>query len=354
MRRKLRHDAGAAMIVTALTAALAGCDRRVPEPGPDPGVATTATAAASAAMGAAASEDPRGALVPADDAKTAIEQTARALAAIRTDQAAARDAFRTLGNFCVGEAGLAYLAWEAHDADAAAAHLARAGALPEPARCWPSDEPSLGDKVLRALRGGLDKLHESGELPPPCEVFEAHPEEALRAWAPFWGSTLDLPALDAEHRCAEASIRNVLPADQVPRASAALRDAAASLFQVVHEPSGTLWISSAAAAGTVIAQGIIAPEVFPANPDLDARVARAVTKAEPRVRDIRKRVAAFSAVRARESAVLGDVICGVLARRAVAAPAGGCRRRAEDVMTLALVQWLEQAPWEAFYMEGAP
>ncbi|MDI1476871.1 hypothetical protein [Polyangium sp. y55x31] len=334
----------------ALIFVLVGCDRRPTEQRPSEAVTTTLNSTIVPAPAR-----PGGEIVPVGDSKALFDQVVRALAALRKDRAAARKEFLKLANFCVGEAGLAYLAWDANEMAAAAAHLARAKALP--GLCHVYDSSPLGASILIALRTGLDEAghdYDSADATLPCEVFGAHPEEAFAASAPYWGSTRDLPALDAEFKCAEAAITSVVPVDQVPRTRMALKTAANAPLQVVHEPSGTMWISAGASVCGALARATIAPEVIKIFPDVDARISRGVAKAEARVRDIRKRLAAFEVVRATESPVLGDLICAVHARRNNDIPVQQCRRLASDVMKLALAQWLEAEPWSAIYIEGEP
>lgn len=335
-----------------LVLAVAGCDRAPPSPSPPEPAPRIVAASASAPPPAV--EAPDKDLIPADESRAAFEQILKALDVLPRDKAQARAELRKLGNFCVGQAGLAYLAWDAGELDAAAAHLARAKAMK--AGCLSDATSPLGEQVSSAFRFGLDEVRNlngaDDRAALPCAVFEAHPREAFAAAAPYWGSTLDLPALLKERECALAAIAGVTPANQANRAERALMKAGAASFKVAHQPSGTMWISRTQDIANGIARALIAPELLKADPGLDARLEAAIARAEPHVKGIRPRLLAFNSVRTAEAPVLGDVICGRLAKRAAAVPREECHLLANEAIKRALATWLAQEPWEGIFLEG--
>lgn len=346
------------LVVATVLLGTPSCSRRSAPPAPsngDGGLATTTAPTIAGSTSAAPLETiPQ---VPVDHIEQALGIAVGALAKLTADPAAAERDFRSLGSFCIGKAGLAYLAWRHGDPARASSYLASATVIEGPGWCTTVDSPSLGTRILSAMRHAIENLnhhrgHENAHL--PCEIFDAHPKEAFAASAQYWGSTLDLPALDAELDCAERSIRRSLPPERSEAAVHALRSVARAALAVAHEPSGTMWISTGYGLNRTAAEAAIAPELCVLDANLASRLESATAKLKQHVRGAEGRLAAFRATRARESPSFAAALCRISERRGHLLSADVCKELADYTFTLALTQWLETEPWDAFYMEGGP
>jgi hypothetical protein len=318
---------------------------------------SVASALGTALLPSAARVAPAADLVRPDDGKTAYDVAVRAAAGLSLHSPEAEDDFRRLTKFCAGHAGLAYLAWDRGDVSTAQEHWRLARQTRDPYYCVVVDSSDLGVQILSALRHSLDQIghdNDAPEVPLPCAVFERHAQEAFAASAPYWGSTRDLPAIDVELECARRSIRQSEPADRVSSLLEAFDTALGLATKLVHEPSGTLWISAGYSEKQPVAELMIAPEATNPEPDCGPRLARAARDARRHVSRFAERFADYQMARRRLVAILAPAVCDIAARRAHAMPTERCTELTKLAIDHSIVDWLESEPWKAFYMEGAP
>jgi hypothetical protein len=347
------------VIVVAGLLAASGLAFRLTRPGPP---ADHSGATSTSPHPAAAFEQPGPADAPSPkdelDDTAVLELAARAMHALSTDPQAAERAFAALKGRCAGEAGLAYLAWDRGDLDAAAAHLTAAREVRGDGYCTVPDSKSLGEQILGALRYAMERIGHSTnsewDTAFPCELYARHPREAFAASALYWGSTSDLPAFDAELECAHARIAASQQGEKAALAQRAVDALEEAPFQLVHVPSGTLWIAREYMIRSSVAEAIIAPELIEESTSADAEVASLSRRAAAQVPRMDERLATFAATRSRYAPTLAHVLCVIAAERGHELSMDRCARLAEYVASRAAARWLNEEPWDAFFMNGQP
>lgn len=332
-----------------LSVALLGCPARTPAPPPETAPAVPDPAPADAAVTPAADAAIGDEVVLCTDAPTCLpphrETLRQSLREAESDPMEAQERLASLP-LPVAFAWRAYLHQAAGQTDEAARLLELLGAA-RPRDPVPTQPPAGADpnlvRALTALRGHTEALlgSDPAEDAPlvPCWLFARHTPEALYAFGPVHGSTLDALMAAHQRRCVTAVAHDRL-GDIAPAALAAA-DALSQAVRSVRPPptEGTLFHALAIEHDQrVLRPLLLGPtpaETSPAAAPLRAQVAAAARQD----RGVTARFAAFQRARATHAPAYGRGLCAARPATPALSPAQ-CTALGAAEVDRALGDWL--------------
>ncbi len=340
--RALRHAA-------LLSVALLGCPARTPAPPPETAPVVPDEAPADAAVAPAADAATADEVVLCTDAPTCLpphrDALLQGLREAESDPVEAQVSLASLP-LPVAFAWRAYLHQAAGQTDEAARLLDLLGAA-RPRDPMPTQPPAGADpnlvRALTALRGHTEPLLGSDPAADaalvPCWLFARHTAEALFAFGPVHGSTLDALMAAHQRRCVTAVARDRL--GDIATAALAAADALSLSVRAVRPPptEGTLFHALAIEHDQrVLRPLLLGPtpaETSPAAAPLRTQVAAAARQD----RGVTARFAAYQRARTTHAPAYGQGLCAARPATPPLSPAQ-CTALGAAEVDRALGDWL--------------
>ncbi len=205
----------------------------------------------------------------------------------------------------------------------------------------PGSDPALA-RTLLALREHTEALLDRGggddEALLPCWLFARHTPEALYAFGPVHGSTLDNVVAAHHTRCLTAVARTRL-GDAAEPALAAAGALSVAVRAVLPAPTdGTMFHAFAIDNDQQVFRPLLLGPTAPATPP-DPPLQRLVTAAARRDRGVTRRMADYTRARATHAPAYGRAICAARPAPAPLSPAA-CTALGAAEADRALGSWL--------------
>ncbi|HVU01988.1 MAG TPA: hypothetical protein VHE30_09560 [Polyangiaceae bacterium] len=181
-----------------------------------------------------------------------------------------------------------------------------------------------------------------------CGIFDAHPAEALQAFASHGGSVVDGYSGAQKTYCAQRLIRDFGSPKLASDFASAVSRLDLAIEQVAARPSGSAYSTIHVQIDDLVAQPIFGvSHGLRSNPQ---KRRAAIQDARKFIRDLDARLASFRQMEEVTASDLGRVYCAMAKHRGRPSAAEACRNDAEARLEEGLEIWLAASPYASLHV----